>query len=228
MCPSGINPWDPSDAGNACLFEGATCTGGAGDSCGAGLSCRCTSNRWVCAVAEPDPVCWCGREPREGDDCNGDAATCGQCCPTADGPNWPAMECVDGSWRYAACPDIECPPVYEECPVDTASEIGRTCTIDRQLCGNPCCSTAITCNEGRWEAGPFAACACEPAHPCGDGTCTSRQYCRQRCGPADGLQHHCVAAPEGCDTCACLPLDDSQVCEMVDGRPMVRMAGFCG
>ncbi len=227
-CPDGIDPWDPSDPASTCSVEGATCTGGSGDACGAGLFCNCEAGRWNCAVAEPDPVCWCGREPSEGDRCNEDGAFCGGCCPTVDGPDWPAMVCVDGYWTYAECPDVECPPVLAYCPTDTAAVVGTTCALDGQTCGNPCCDTAITCSAGLWERGPFAACACEPGFACGSGTCPSRQGCDVRCGPDDGLEHWCIGLPEGCGDCGCVPLEAWQTCEMIDGHPHVSDGGFCG
>lgn len=227
ICPAGINPWDPMDPAGVCRVEGATCTGGSTDPCGSGLFCTCTAGRWSCAVAEPDPACWCGREPEIGGRCNGDVPTCGQCCPTAEGPNWPAVECVDGTWQPAACPEIVCPPVYEVCPVDTASALGLACPIEGQSCGDPCCGTAIVCGEGRWQPGPDADCACRMGEPCGEGECRDGQYCRESCGPADGIEHHCVALPEDCARCGCLPLEPWQTCAMVDGRPRVGVMG-CG
>ncbi|MCA9604402.1 MAG: hypothetical protein KC619_02335 [Myxococcales bacterium] len=227
ICPTDVNPWEPTDPANACRVEGATCTNG-GDACGAGVFCTCESGRWSCAVAEPDPACWCGREPTAGSPCNGTAPTCGQCCPTAEGPNWAPLDCVDGTWQPLACPEVVCPPVYEVCPADPVSAIGRECPIEGQSCGNPCCGTATECTGGRWVPGPEADCLCRPGIACGEGECNPSQYCRSRCGPDDGIEHHCVALPLDCAACDCLPLTDAEICEMVDGHPTVRMAGFCG
>ncbi|MBX3276120.1 MAG: hypothetical protein KF729_38060 [Sandaracinaceae bacterium] len=227
ICPDGINPWDPMDPASVCRVEGATCTGGSTDSCGPGLFCTCTSGRWDCAVAHPDPACWCEREPSVGSRCNGSVPTCGQCCPTADGPNWPALECVDGVWQPAACPEIVCPPVYEECPVVTGAAVGRACPIEGQSCGDACCGTAIFCDAGRWNRGPEADCACHPGVRCGAGECRAGQYCREQCGPDDGIEHRCVALPADCTSCACLPLEPWQRCEMVGGVPHVQPTG-CG
>lgn len=226
-CPDGINPWDPSDPLSVCRVEGATCTGG-DDPCGSGLFCRCESGRWNCAVAEPDPVCWCGREPSAGDRCSEEGSLCGQCCPTPDGPNWPAMECVGGRWTGAACPEVVCPPVTPECPVDTAAVIGRACGFELQACGNACCGTAITCIGGVWQQGPDAACLCEPSPPCGSGTCTRQQSCTSRCGPADGIELRCIALPDDCYDCGCVPLFAHQSCEMIDGHVFISDGGFCG
>ncbi|MCB9596898.1 MAG: hypothetical protein H6719_29515 [Sandaracinaceae bacterium] len=227
ICPDDVDPFDPTAPANACRVEGATCSNG-GDACGPGLFCTCESGRWSCGVAEPDPACWCGREPTAGGPCDGSAPTCGQCCPTADGPNWPAMECVDGAWQPAACPEIVCPPIEEVCPADTRSALGLACPIDGQGCGNACCGTAIDCVGGIWQPGPEADCLCRPEPACGAGECRPSQYCRSRCGPDDGLEHQCVTLPFDCAACDCLTLTDSQTCEMIDGRPFVSEAGFCG
>jgi len=226
-CPSGLNPWSPDDPANACRVEGAECNAGTGSACGAGMWCTCESGRWSCAVAEPDPVCWCGREPEIGDPCNGSEPTCGQCCPTADGPNWPAMECVDGAWQPAACPEIVCPPVEESCPADTSAVRGDFCGIDGQSCGDPCCGSAIVCEDGIWRRGPDADCICEDPQPCGSGGCPAPQYCHQSCGPDDGIIDRCVPLLTDCASCECLEIESWERCEMVDGRPHVQPVG-CG
>lgn len=64
--------------------------------------------------------------------------------------------------------------------------------------------------------------------PCGDGVCTRSQYCHQTCGPDGGLLHVCEPAPQDCYDCDCLRLPDTQRCEMVDGRRLVRDVGACG
>jgi len=138
------------------------------------------------------------------------------------------MECVGGHWTTAACPEIVCPPVTPECPVDTAASIGSPCGFDGQVCGNACCGSAITCTGGVWQPGPDAACACEPGFECGWGSCTSGQLCDSRCGPDDGIDFHCIALPEGCADCGCIPLAERQSCEMIDGHPHVSDGGFCG
>ncbi len=229
ICPDGINPWDRSDPGSACDVEGATCTNSGGGPCGGGMFCTCESGSWNCAVAEPDPVCWCGREPSAGDPCNEEGSSCGQCCPTADGPNWPAMGCVDGRWQPTACPDV-CPPVGGAiCPADADAAVDTACTTEGQQCGTVCCGrTGITCRSGRWQRDVGMACACEPAITCGPGSCTAQQYCRTQCGPDDGAEYHCLSRPDGCDTCDCVPLSDSQACEMIDGHPYVTEAFGCG
>ncbi|MCB9596111.1 MAG: hypothetical protein H6719_25540 [Sandaracinaceae bacterium] len=228
VCPPDINPWDPADLASVCHVEGSTCSRGGPDQCGSALFCTCESGRYNCAVAEPDPVCWCGREPSVGDRCVEEGTSCGQCCPTADGPNWPAMECVDGHWAPAACPELVCPPIVEECPVDTSSVVGGACGIETQVCGNPCCDGAITCSGGVWVPGPFAACACEPSFECGPGTCTAYQACRSRCGPDDGIENHCVPMPDGCRDCSCVPVPDGYTCTMVDGHPHLSDGLGCG
>lgn len=226
-CPSGIDPWNPDAPGSACSTEGATCS--EGTQCGSAMFCTCESGSWNCAVAEPDPVCTCGREPSVGDPCvvEGIETECGQCCPTAAGPNWPAMTCVDGAWQPAACPEIACPEALLECPVDVEAELGRTCAHEDQSCGNPCCGS-IQCMGGIWQRGPEVACACAAPVPCGVGSCTGQQSCNLRCGPDDGPDYRCVTLPSGCSDCGCLPLLAGQSCEMVEGQPHVLEEEFCG
>ena len=225
-CPPGINPYDPSDPVNACFEEGATCSEG-GDPCGNAMFCTCETGRWSCAIAHPDPVCTCGREPSVGDPCAAEGMACGECCPTLGGTGWPAMQCEAGRWEHAACPDVECPPIRVECPTETPRAIGASCSTERQLCGNACCGTAITCTGGAWERGPEADCACEPQVPCGAGECPRSQYCELGCGPDDGPLFTCVELPPACAECGCLTLEPWQSCRMVDGHPFVDGA-FCG
>lgn len=224
-CPAGIDARDPDAPGSACSTEGATCS--EGTQCGSAMFCTCESGRWNCGVAEPDPVCWCGREPEVGDACNGEAPECGQCCPTAEGPNWPPMSCVDGAWQPTACEEIACPEVLLECPVDIESVLGTACVHDAQSCGNPCCGS-IQCNGGIWERGPLLGCACELAPACGSGSCTAQQSCNVRCGPDDGSEYYCRQLPEGCDSCECAPLLPGQTCEMIEGRVHVNENEICG
>ncbi|MCA9606620.1 MAG: hypothetical protein KC619_13540 [Myxococcales bacterium] len=226
-CPSDINPFDPMDPASICFVEGASCSSG-DDPCGSAIFCTCMGGRWQCGIAEPDPVCFCGREPSAGDRCIDEGTICGSCCPTPDAPPWPPMACLGGRWEPADCPDVECPPLVEECPVDTSAAVGTVCGIEGQLCGNPCCDSAITCTAGRWRRGPFAGCACEPDHACGEGSCTTFQACAVRCGPDDGPEHYCVGLPEGCFDCSCVPLRPDQTCEMIDGRPAISDPLFCG
>lgn len=225
MCPSGLNPWDPTDPLRACAREGATCTSGS-DPCGSGMFCTCTSGLWECAVAEPDPVCWCGREPSEGDRCAEEGASCGECCPTPGGTGWPAMQCVGGHWTAAACPAVPCPRL--DCPADTRALLGRSCSSSAEMCGDPCCGSAVTCTEGVWAPGPDAECFACLQYPCGDGFCPDSDICTSRCGPADGIEFVCVPSPSGCADCGCLPLTSDQTCEMIDGHPHLSEVGFCG
>lgn len=227
-CPEGLNPWDPSDPRNACTREGATCSSGSGDSCGAAMFCTCESGSWSCAVAEPDPVCWCGRQPTEGDRCVEEGASCGECCPTAEGTGWPAMTCEDGHWTAATCPAVECPPVAFECPVDATALLGTSCVVEGASCGHACCDGSIDCRDGVWQLGAIADCSLCPDFDCGGGECFLGEYCYQRCGPDDGLEHVCAPTPEGCNDCSCIPLWGTQACEMIDGHPHVRELGFCG
>jgi len=153
---------------------------------------------------------------------------CGQCCPTAEGPNWPALTCVDGAWQPAACPDLVCPEVLPECPVDVEAALGMACVFEDQSCGDPCCGS-IQCTSGFWRRGPELACACmAPPAACGSGSCTLGQSCNQRCGPDDGPDYRCVTLPAGCSDCSCLPLLAGQTCEMIGGQPHVVEEMFCG
>jgi|GEM_PF-6296671 hypothetical protein len=176
------------------------------------------------AAAEPDPVCWCGREPRAGDPCAEEGLGCGACCPTPEGPNWPYMVCSGGRWAPGGCPDVECPLL--PCPADTASVLGAPC-ITGQACGDSCCDTAIVCEEGRWAPGPVADCAACRSFPCGPGSCRDDQFCRVGCGPADGLEFTCEDAG-GCRDCSCVPVPPGATCEIVDGHPLVRGPLGCG
>lgn len=228
-CPSGIDPWNPESPLNVCSPDGATCTSGGTDSCGAGMWCTCESGHWTCAIAEPDPVCWCGRQPSEGDRCNEEGASCGECCPTPGGTGWPAMTCEGGHWTAAACPAIECPSAPITCPADPAPLVGTACTSEGQSCGHSCCDGAVVCEGGVWRLGPIADCLWCPQYPCGSGACNiETQYCHSTCGPTDGIEYLCEPIPAGCSSCDCIPLWDTQVCEMVDGHPVVRDLGFCG
>jgi len=229
MCPPDVNPWNPDHPGNACSPEGATCNGGSSDECGGGLWCTCESGRWNCAVGEPDPVCWCGREPSEGDRCNDDGMTCGECCPTAGGTGWPAMQCVEGHWTSAACPEIVCPAVAVACPVDTSTVLGRPCAIEEASCGDQCCSNAIVCQGGGWVEGIDADCLTCNSYACGGGLCSDDQYCNSYCGPDDGIDYDCQPLPPtDCHECGCLDLPPGHTCTMIDGHPHVRELGFCG
>ena len=219
-CPDGINPWNPSDPANACSPEGRHCENLGGE-CGGAMFCDCTSGRWDCAVAEPDPACFCGREPTAGGACVSDGEICGQCCPTSEGPSWDPMVCEGGRWTPAACPDVECEPVVEVCSVDPRDEIGERCEIEGQACGDQCCGDSTICRAGRWELGPEALCFACLAFECGTGSCHDGQYCSNGPGPDDGPIFQCVSLPEGCSDCGCIPIPDSYECEMIDGRPYV-------
>jgi hypothetical protein len=228
-CPPGINPWNPSDPASACSPEGATCTSGSGDACGSFMSCTCEMGHWSCAVAEADPVCWCGRQPSEGDRCNTEGMSCGECCPTPGGTGWPAMQCMAGHWTAAACPAVVCPPIETpECPANTRPLIGTACTSEGQFCGDACCSDPITCTAGVWQMGPEADCFACLEYPCGDGACRTDQTCVSRCGPADGIEYVCAARDASCNDCSCIPITSAQRCEMIDGHPHVSETGFCG
>jgi hypothetical protein len=222
-CPSGIDPYRPSAPGNACAVDGATCRSGEG-ACGGALFCTCMGGSWNCAVAEPDPVCWCGREPREGDPCDGEGATCGACCPSSDEPLWAPRVCVGGRWTAAACPAVECPP--RSCPSDTRGALGQPCA-EGQTCGDPCCSTAIRCVGGVWVPGPEADCDRCRSFGCGPGSCRDDQYCRSGCGPTDGIEYTCEPLFE-CRDCSCLAVPSGGTCEVIDGRVFVQEPLGCG
>lgn len=222
-CPPGIDPY--AAPYEACGPEGATC-GSNGGQCGSVLSCECTAGLWNCLFAHPDPVCTCGREPSEGDSCVEEGASCGECCPTGDAPDWAPMMCSGGTWQPMVCAP-ECPMTTGSCPVNPHDHIGDECSSEGLSCGNACCGTAADCVGGVWRAGPDAECFCGPQRPCGSGECRDNQYCVQSCGPADGPEYACEALPEECSDCSCIPLDPGLGrCEMVDGAPMI--GHFCG
>lgn len=226
-CPPDLNPWDPRDPRGACGVEGAECSSGGPDACGSAMFCTCTRGRWSCAVAEPDPVCWCGREPSEGDRCSEEGATCGECCPTPGGTGWAPMQCVGGHWTAAGCPAIVCPPVEaSRCPADTAAALGDPCAPEGASCGHACCDDAIVCEGGAWRPGPVADCAYCPAFECGDGACHGAQLCHHGCGPDDGPVFTCDPLPDDCESCDCVPLWGTQRCETIDGHPHVY--DLCG
>lgn len=227
-CPGGIcacapdlNPWEPT----ACTVEGARC-GSSGGACGGALLCTCTSGTWECMVAEPDPACWCGREPTIGGPCSEAGMTCGTCCP---GPGeWAPLQCVDGRWEAGLCPPILCPEA-ESCPADRREAVDRPCTSPGARCGSPCCSAAIECDPAtnRWVALPDADCICNLREfECGSGSCAEGQHCVGECGPADGVIFTCEPPPAGCTGCGCYT-DPGLTCEERDGNVVVRRAGFC-
>lgn len=226
-CPPDLNPWDPSHPSNACWVEGAECTSGGTDPCGGGMWCTCRGGRWECAVAEPDPVCYCGREPSEGDRCVEEGASCGECCPLPGG--WPAMTCSGGRWTAAECGDVLCPPAPSlPCPANTASIAGRACDLEGASCGDECCGDHVVCTGGRWEPQTGVPCVWCSAWECGDGSCHDGELCHETCGPADGPAYFCEPTPEGCSSCDCIPLWGTQRCEMIDGHPHVIDLGLCG
>ncbi len=218
-CSPDVNPFRPT----ACSVEGERC-GSTGGACGGGTDCTCTAGLWQCRVAEPDPACWCGREPTMGSPCNTEGMGCGACCP---GPGeWPALQCVGGRWAAAACPPVECPD--HGCPVDRPGAVGTSCPSPGTRCGNACCSSPIQCDPAtrRWVALPEADCICsEPDFVCGEGSCTADRDCISECGPADGIIFSCHSAPDGCTGCGCYP---GQACEVRDGHVFVLPSGFCG
>lgn len=222
-CPPDLSPWEPT----ACAIEGAECTSGGTDPCGVGMFCTCRAGLWECAVAEPDPVCWCGRAPSEGDRCNEEGATCGECCPEAS--EWSAMTCVGGRWTAAACDAEVCPPVARiPCPANTMSIAGRACEVEGASCGDECCGDLVVCESGTWQPQEGVPCVWCSAWTCGDGSCHDGEYCHETCGPDDGAVHYCEPTPEGCSSCDCLPLWGTQRCEMIDGHPHVFDLGLCG
>ncbi len=231
ICPDGIDPWNPMSPGSRCTTEGERCSSGGGSVCGAGMFCECRSGSWSCAVAEPDPACYCGREPEPGSPCNVEGDSCGACCPMPGENAWAPLTCSGGRWEPLGCPPIECPGDPAPCPADRPAAVGQPCDGSSRICGNPCCGEAITCSpDGVWVSGPDAACACAPdsSFACGPGSCTSDRACVSFCGPTDGVEHRCDALPEGCSSCACAVVSPGQVCEERDGRVFLSVAGFCG
>ena len=225
-CPDGIDPFHPS----SCSTEGAHCTNGATDPCGAFVACDCTMGQWQCIVAEPDPVCSCGREPSAGDRCGMDGASCGECCPTPGGTGWAAMTCVTGHWQPAPCPDIVCPAIPEPCPADRASVLGTSCRSEGQSCGDACCGSAFTCTSGLWVPGPDAECLCDPSSSfaCGPGTCRRGQACTNGCGPTDGIVYSCTPLPVDCTSCSCATVPPGYTCQARGGTVFFELDGLCG
>lgn len=228
-CPADIEPWNPDAPGNACSVEGASCSN-SGGVCGGGMFCTCNAGRWNCGVAEPDPVCWCGREPSEGDPCSMEGATCGACCPTPGSPDWPLMFCSGGRWTSGACPAIECPPIEPvPCPADTRSVLGQSCPMEGQACGDSCCDTAIDCRGGVWTPGPVADCFACLSFACGPtGSCPADQACQQSCGPDDGTAYTCTPLPDDCRDCSCVSVPPEYACRVEDGHVFFDVLTFCG
>ena len=229
VCPSGIDPWNPENPANACSPEGSRCSSGGGSACGFYMGCECEAGRWSCVVAEPDPACWCGREPSPGSPCNEEGASCGACCPSAEDPDpFGPFTCVAGQWTESDCPAIECPPIDPpRCPA--VRELGTSCANEGQTCGDPCCS-AQTCVGGVWIPGPEADCLCDPTSTfsCGGGSCGRGTACASTCGPDDGLEHFCEPLPAGCTSCACIDLEPGQICEDRDGHVFLSQNVLCG
>jgi hypothetical protein len=223
-CPDGINPWDRDVPNSACSVEGATCS--EGTQCGSAMFCTCESGSWNCGVAEPDPVCWCEREPVVGDPCSDESIRCGECCPTLDGPGWAPMVCSGGTWQPRACEELACPEILLECPVEIEPLLGTACVHEAQSCGDACCGS-VQCRDGLWVNGPALGCACFPSPACGTGRCTLQQSCNSECGPAGGFDFRCVALPADCNNCECVSLEPGQSCELVDGHVHVTEDELC-
>ena len=229
LCPSDVDPF--GTPGTACSVEGARCTNGGTDVCGSFMQCDCAGGRWRCLVAEPDPVCWCGRQPSVGDRCSSEGASCGECCPTLGGTGWPAMTCVSGHWAPAPCPEIVCPPLPMACPVSGAAAQGTSCAAEGQICGNPCCGTGFMCTAGVWGPGPDVDCFdCDPSgtFACGEGTCERGQACTAECGPTDGIVHSCALLEPGCNACACATTPPGASCVERDGHVFFETMLLCG
>jgi hypothetical protein len=220
LCPPGIEPYTPMSPANRCTVEGARCTGGSDSVCGVGLFCECRAGFWSCAVAEPDPACYCGREPEPGSPCNVEGDTCGACCPTPCEPAWGPFQCSDGRWEPLDCPPVECPA--PSCPAVYRAALGTDCPIDGQLCGNVCCAS-IQCEAGVWRPGPDADCLCDPAttFTCGSGSCTVDRMCVEV-----GCETRCDALPAGCTSCACAIVPEGGTCRERDGHVYVTV-GDC-
>ncbi len=222
-CPPGINPWRADDPANACGVEGATCRSGGSDPCGGAMGCECHDGRWTCWVAEPDPVCWCGRTPSEGDRCAEEGASCGaDCCSGIGG-----FRCVGGHWRGVDCGPSDC--ARERCPA--VRPPGSPCDAEGLVCGDVCCG-ADECRGGRWTAAPGADCFCDPARTfdCGTGSCTEGSACTMleyRCGTTASGTFACTPIPEGCRDCSCVPAQPERTCEVVDGRVQLHDVSRC-
>jgi hypothetical protein len=222
LCPPGLEPYTPMAPANRCTVEGARCTGGSDSVCGAGLFCECRAGYWSCAVAEPDPACYCGREPDPGSPCTVEGDSCGACCPTPGTPSWGPFLCTGGRWEPLACPPIECPPLTGSCPAELGASLGLACGLEGQLCGNPCCES-IQCTGGVWGPGPAVGCACDPSSvfTCGAGSCTTDRACVEV-----GCETRCDALPEGCTSCACAVVPEGGSCRERDGHVYVTV-GDC-
>lgn len=187
------------------------------------MRCECTGGRWNCLVAEPDPACWCGREPTEGGACNEEGMTCGACCPTPGVAAFGPFACVDGHWASQPCPDLVCPTLA--CPA--VRVLGTSCVSDGQVCGDVCCSSQ-QCIGGVWAPGPDADCLCDTSrtYACGDGSCTTDRACIATCGPTDRIAYVCEPLPAGCTSCECAPWP-REFCEERDGHVFVSGGGEC-
>jgi hypothetical protein len=140
------------------------------------------------------------------------------------------MECISGSWVALTCEPGACDePTARECPVETAAAIGLPCAGESRVCGNPCCSTAITCTAGRWAPGPDADCLCrrDDEFVCGGGVCSGAQACLSRCGPDDGTEHVCVELDPSCGDCSCAGVPGT-TCETIGGRVYLDAGTTCG
>lgn len=227
-CPSGINPWaPPGDPANACSPEGRTCRSGGSSPCGGAMGCECVEGSWQCWVAEPDPVCWCGRTPSEGDPCNTEGDSCGEGCCTGIG----GFRCVGGHWRGVDCDPTDCES-EPRCPA--MRPIGGGCSDEGLSCGDPCCVTPDICRGGRWEAGEGLMCLICPeegeSFSCGGGDCPGGTACTMlelRCGTSGAATYVCTPLPAGCHDCGCVPAVEDRACEVVDGRVTLREISYC-
>ncbi len=190
--------------------DGAVCTGSSSLLCvfgcggDAGVGAVCTGGRWQCPPGTVDIA---------------------SCPPTCFGPPpGPSCRCIGTSWECA-------PPTDAWCPVDLMAGLGTSCSLDEQLCGDPCCDATLVCRGGTWVEGPLADCLlCDSTQffDCGGGACGHGQECQLTCGPTDGPIYRCVVIPSDCTNCDCAVVAPGESCTVRGGHVFVGEGSFCG
>lgn len=213
-CPAtGVLPvWN---ATTPCSDVGLTCSSGGTSTCGSFYSCECESTGfWSCAIAEPDPACWCGRYPSVDSECvtEGQQCTNGSSCDESH----PALVCHSRRWTVDAAASCG----LRECPANVAEAIGTPCDVGGVTCNQALCCTyaspgstvrsaSILCSGSTWIEQAIAV-DCIPemsvcdGFACGSGFCRPDQACVQRCGPTDGVNFSCVSIDGVAPSCDAL------------------------
>lgn len=201
-CPSDLPVWNGN---TSCEHEGQNCSAGSPSVCGSAYSCNCHLGFWTCAIAEPDPACWCGRYPSLGSECNTEEQECPS--PASCDPSRPNLVCQSGHWIADPLNNELCAPPTV-CPADADLVLGDPCATEGTLCSRTlCCElptvpghelshASLVCDGGVWVDARIEA-DCIPEIPmcnvflCGTGFCMTDEICVQSCGPADGPQFDC-------------------------------------